>query len=57
MHAQQAVGAEQRVTGLERLDGGADRLQAGQQLLGGIGDGTRIGGDQPDTRAASDRLA
>ena len=57
VHAQQAVGAEQRAAGLERLDGGADRLQAGQQLLGGIGNGTGVGGDQPDSRAASDRLA
>ena len=57
VQADQAVGAEERPAGRERLDRGAHLLQPLQQRLGGVGHGTRIGGHELQPRAAGERLA
>src|SRR5206468_11770031 len=50
------VGAEEGPPGRDRLDGGAQVLEPGEQELGGVGDRSGVGGDEPEARAAGDPL-
>ena len=50
------VGAEEGPPGCERLDGGAQALEPGEQELGGVGDRSGVGSDKPQARAAGDSL-
>ena len=56
MEPHEPVGAEERPPGRERLDGGAQALEPGEQELGRLGDRSGVGGDEPQARAAGDPL-